>query len=465
VPGLPPLSVWLALDRIQISVEVKSTNNLHLEGSLASQAEHSKFVVDGKFPERSYAPKTAKEVGAILEQASTQSWSVVPFGAGTKQHLGNPLTKFDVALSLENFSQILEYEPQDLVVKVESSCRLADLQARLAQDHLCLPIDPPAYETATLGGIVSCHDSGPLRFSQGTVRDHLIGLGLVQPNGVWTRFGSRVVKNVTGYDMCKLYTGAFGTLGILIDFFFKLRPLPPSEKTVIVTLKALPAAGAAVAKLIRSPLVPTAVEFLNPASLELVNRSLPLTRNQNRYALVLRFGDVEKAVQWQIEQLERLWSDLVDQGIVVSDATEQAMLWQLLREDSPWLEQSLPVMIKLKVNCLPNRMVEMVEVLESLKTRMNAVVWIKAHAGNGVIRVYLGWEESLLSAQQLADEIGQLRHTLRPSRGTIILESVPVSFKKAIDVWGYDFRDKTLMKQIRHRFDPQSILNPGRFVV
>ena len=445
-------------------MEVKSTNNLHPGVSLGSQSDRSRFVVDGLFPERTYAPKTAREVGSILEQANAHGWSVVPFGAGTKQHLGNPLVKFDVALSLENFNQIPEYEPQDLVVKVESGCRLANLQATLAQDQLCLPVDPPSCETATLGGIVSCHDSGPLRFSQGTIRDYLIGIGLVQPNGVWTKFGSRVVKNVTGYDMCKLYTGAFGTLGILIDFFFKLKPLPPYEKTVIVTLKELPAAGAAVAKLIRSPMVPTAVEFLNPAALEFVNRSLSLTKNQNCYALVLRFGDVEKAVQWQVERLEKLWCDLVDQGIVLSDSTEQTLLWQLLREDGPWLEQSLPFMMKLKVNCLPNRMVETVEVLESLKTRINAVVWIKAHAGNGVIRVYLGAEDSVSAAQQLVDQIGQLRHALRPTRGTVIVESAPLSLKKAIDVWGYDFKDKILMKQIRNRFDPQGILNPKRFV-
>jgi FAD/FMN-containing dehydrogenase len=195
----------------------------------ASGTVMPRFAVDGLHPERLVAPQTAEEAGALLKEANAQSWGVVPFGSGSKQHIGNPLKKFNVALSLEHFNQILEFEPQDLVVKVQAGCPLATLQVRLAQEGLCLPVDPPWQDRATLGGIVSSHDSGPLRFSHGTIRDYLIGISLIQPDGAWTKFGSRVVKNVTGYDMCKLYTGAFGTLGVLLDFYFKLKPLPPSE--------------------------------------------------------------------------------------------------------------------------------------------------------------------------------------------------------------------------------------------
>ena len=195
--------------------------------SAADDKIASRFAVGGLHPERVVAPQTAEEAGALLKEANAQNWAVVPFGSGSKQHIGNALKKFDVALSLEHFNQILEFEPQDLVVKVQAGCPLATLQARLAQDGLCLPVDPPWQDVATVGGIVSSHDSGPLRFSNGTIRDYLIGISLIQPDGAWTKFGSRVVKNVTGYDMCKLYTGAFGTLGVLLDFYFKLKPLPP----------------------------------------------------------------------------------------------------------------------------------------------------------------------------------------------------------------------------------------------
>ena len=125
----------------------------------------SRFAVGGLHPERVVAPRTPEEAGALLKEANAQNWAVVPFGSGSKQHIGNALKKFDVALSLEHFNQILEFEPQDLVVKVQAGCPLATLQARLAQDGLCLPVDPPWQDAATVGGIVSSHDSGPLRFA------------------------------------------------------------------------------------------------------------------------------------------------------------------------------------------------------------------------------------------------------------------------------------------------------------
>jgi glycolate oxidase FAD binding subunit len=375
------------------------------------------------------------------------------------------LKKCDVVLSLEHFSQILEFEPQDLVVKVQAGCPLATLQARLAQDGLCLPVDPPWQDTATLGGIVSSHDSGPLRFSNGTIRDYLIGISLVQPDGVWTKFGSRVVKNVTGYDMCKLYTGAFGTLGVLLDFYFKLKPLPPSEKTIVVKFKGLTETAQALAKLLSSPLLPAAVELLNPAALEFVNHSLDLTQGESGYAVALRFGDVENSVQWQVEQLEKVWDGLTAQGVIVGDAREQALVWQMLREDRPWLERPASLNAKLKLNCLPNQVSTMAGRLETLRKELNAELRLKAHAGSGVIRGYLAFEESASTTTQFVRQLQNLRAELKPSRGTVIVESAPASLKAGIVVWGYDFKDRALMQQIRQQYDPRGILNPGRFVV
>jgi glycolate oxidase FAD binding subunit len=445
---------------------VTALNNANNIGPSSVQSgENFDYTIDGKQPAQVCAPKNSVEIGEILRQANAQRWSVVPFGAGSKQHIGNPLEKFDVALSLENFTQIAEYEPQDLVVKAGSGCRLADLQATLAADHLCLPIDPASGDFATLGGIVSSHDSGPLRFSQGTIRDYLIGLSLVQPDGTWTKFGSRVVKNVTGYDMCKLYTGAFGTLGVLVDFFFKLKPLPPVERTVIVTVSDLDTVRDAIEKLLLSPLVPAAVEFLNPAALRFLNQSLSLTKKQDRFALVVRFGDVENAVGWQVEQLEKLWAGLIDQGIIVSDSREQTVVWRLLREDRAWIKEPFPVAVKLKVNFLPSRIVETVQALQTLEKAAKTVLAIKAHAGNGVIRAYFKFERPSSLDQVFAEQVQALRASLKPFRGTVVVEYAPPALKKMVDVWGYDFKDKVLMQRIRHQFDPLHVLNPGRFVV
>ncbi len=423
------------------------------------------FAVEGMLPQHSFAPGTKEEIGEILQEANSREWSVVPFGAGIHQHIGNLIPRYDAALSLGKLNRIPEYEPQDLVVKVESGCRLADLQNCLAQDRLYLPIDPDGFEQATVGGIVATNTSGPLRFAQGTIRDYLIGISLVQPDGKWTKFGSRVVKNVTGYDMCKLYVGSFGTLGVLVDFFFKLKPIPPFSKTIVVVLKGLDEARVALERLIHSPLTPAALELVNPQGTKFFNEQRPLVKDSEHYMFLVRFMDLEKAVDWQVEQLQEIWKELFIQGVSLSSASEQEPIWRLLREDAPWLKSSGTPKVKLKINCGSSRMVDCIRRLESYGKATSPATLIKAHAGIGIIRAYYDYDPLPSAIQGMTDHIRSLRTHLRPARGTVILESAPADLKKSVDVWGYEYKDKTLMQSIRNRFDPRKILNPGRYIV
>jgi len=428
-------------------------------------SETSRFTVDGLQPQVAVEPKSGEEIGDLLRLAGSQNWGIVPFGAGTKQGMGNSLRRFDVALSLANFNRVPEYQPEDLVVKVESGCRLVDLQRTLAPDNLFLPIDPPYYNESTLGGIVASNASGPWRFAHGTMRDFLLGISVVQPDGTRTKFGARVVKNVTGYDMCKLYVGSFGTLGILTDFYFKLKPLPPCEKTVLVVLKGLSEVGLALDQLFSSPLTPLAVELLNPAALAVLNQSISLTDSKEGYSLVVRFGEVETAVKWQVEQLEKLWGPLCAKGIILGDIVEQNLLWEVLREDRPYLNGFQGSVIKLKINGKSNQLVELTQRLESFKEKMEGQVFVKSHAGSGVIRAFFHFATSPVQEQRMVTCVQELRSHLRPSRGSVIVESLPLALKEAIDVWGYHSKDKSLMQRIKNEYDPQGRLNPGRFVV
>jgi len=440
-------------------------NSTHPRVTLEGSGMPARFAVEGVLPQRSFAPSTKEEIGEILREANSREWSIVPFGAGIHQHIGNLIPRYHAALSLEKLNQIPEYEPQDLVVKVESGCRLADLQDRLARDRLYLPIDPDGFEQATVGGIVATNTSGPLRFAQGTIRDYLIGISLVQPDGKWTKFGSRVVKNVTGYDMCKLYIGSFGTLGVLVDFFFKLKPIPPFSKTVAFVLKGLDEARVGLERLIHSPLTPVALELVNPEGTRLFNEQRPWVKDSDHYLFLVRFMDLEKAVDWQVEQLQEMWKELFIQGVSLSSPSEQEQIWRLLREDAPWLKSSGAPKVKLKINCGSSRMVDCIRRLESYGKERSSAVLVKAHAGSGIIRAYYDYDPSPAAIQQLTDHIRAFRIHLRPARGTVILESAPANLKKSIDVWGYEYKDKSLMQSIRNQFDPHKILNPGRYIV
>ena len=389
-------------------------NSFHSLSTVERPITPARFAVDEMVPEYAFAPRTKEEVGEVLREANARRWSVVPFGGGSHQHIGNFLPRYDAALSLEKLNHIPEYEPQDLVVKVESGCRLVSLQNRLAQDHLYLPIDPCGFEQATLGGIVATNTSGPLRFGQGTIRDYLIGISLVQPDGKWTKFGARVVKNVTGYDMCKLYIGSFGTLGVLTDFFFKLKPLPPFSKTVAVVLKNLDQARVGLDKLIHSPLTPTALELVNPEGTKIINERLSLIQDSDHYLFLVRFMDLEEAADWQVQQLEERWKEIFTQGVVISSPSDQEQIWDLLREDAPWLNSGSTHQLKLKVNCGSTRIIDCIRNLESYRKEGSRPVLIKAHAGSGIIRAYYGYDPSPAAIQAMADHIRALRMQLRP---------------------------------------------------
>ena len=441
-----------------------SKTKLFLPSSLPKD-QLSRFTVHGLQPKVAASPKTSEEMREIMRIAHKSNWGVVPFGSGTKQEIGNAPKRFDLALCTKFFNQIPEYEPQDLVVRVKSGCRLSQLQKYLMADRLWLPIDPPNSEKSTLGGIVATNSSGPCRYGNGTIRDYLLGIGVFQPDGSWTQFGSRVVKNVTGYDMCKLYTGSLGTLGIFSDFYFKLKPLPASEKSMIMLFKNLQNTHDALVILSRSPLQPSALEFLNSEALEVVCQRMDLFQKMNRYALIVRFSDLDKSVNWQVSELQQKWLPYLDEGIEVSDPKKQCLLWEILREDSPYLSKQMNHNVKLKINVLSNQLVYWVNLLEEKTAGIKDSLILKAHAGNGIIQMYCHLKNSVPSVQTLATLVEEWRAELVSSRGSVIVESGPANLKKIVDAWGYRYKDLQIMNQIKNQLDPQKILNPGRFIV
>ncbi|MEW5977437.1 MAG: FAD-binding oxidoreductase [Acidobacteriota bacterium] len=432
---------------------------------LLPSAQLPEFEIDGVQPRYAVAPADPGEVGEVLRQAQSHKLSVIPFGSGTKRDWGNLLRGYDVAVSTSRLDRVSEYEPQDLVVKVQAGCRLSVLQKALAPDRLWLPLDPPRSQEGTLGGLVATRASGPSRFGYGTIRDYLLGLTVVQADGTKTKFGAKVVKNVTGYDLCKLYAGSFGTLGVMTDFYFKLKPMPPFCSTVVVLVKQPSDGSPAVRQLFSSPLMPLCFEWLSPEAFSVLNDKLALVEGRTGFAFFLRFGDVEKAVRWQIQELERLWEPFCAKGVVMSsDSAEQDYLWGLLREDQPFLRSGL-TWAKIRISALPSDLTEISTEIQEFRAAWGGEVLFKAHAGNGVFQVYCGSADLERDGMQLAEYIGGLRQRLKAQRGSAVLEWAPRWLKERIDVWGLDSKERILMQRIKARYDPTGILNPGRFVV
>src|SRR2546423_6530015 len=193
---------------VEHNVEAAGASGLQPLDASAAQA----LAVDGVVPRFVAAPGSIEELGAVLRTAADQGWAVSPRGGGTKMGLGNPPRALDLVLDTCGLRGLVDYTPADMTVTVRAGTGLADLQAELAVHGQMLALDPPFAEEATIGGILATNDSGPHRLGYGTARDLVIGTRVVGMDGRATKAGGKVVKNVTGYDLNKLYIGSLGTL-------------------------------------------------------------------------------------------------------------------------------------------------------------------------------------------------------------------------------------------------------------
>ncbi len=205
-------------------------------------------------------PQSEQEVCEILREAYAANAAVSPRGAGTKCEWGNPPTRTDVVLSTQCLNRMVEHAWADLTVTVEAGCTVADLQRRLAEHGQRLAVDPLWPEKATIGGVLSTNDTGVLRFRYGGLRDLVIGVTLVLADGTLAKSGGKVVKNVAGYDLSKLVTGAMGTLGVIASATFRLHPLPRQTRTVTMGAQDVREMQVLLSRILDAQVVPVALQ-------------------------------------------------------------------------------------------------------------------------------------------------------------------------------------------------------------
>ncbi|MBF8286481.1 MAG: linked oxidase-like protein, partial [Dehalococcoidia bacterium] len=216
----------------QASVLTQMGSIVGREGALADVAA---FAVDGLTPQAAVAPSSYEQVAAVMRYAHAEGLAVIPWGGGAHIHVGNVPARYDIALGLSRLNAVVEHEPADLTATVQAGMTLSELQGRLGGAGQLLPLDPPGGERATIGGILAANASGPWRHAFGSARDMTIGLRVVTAEGRITRAGGRVVKNVAGYDLCKLYIGSLGTLGVIVEATFKVASLPREQRAAVAT--------------------------------------------------------------------------------------------------------------------------------------------------------------------------------------------------------------------------------------
>src|SRR5262249_54058090 len=196
--------------------------------------ESNSIVIDGLGPMPVSLPESLMEVSALVREISSKDQAIYALGGRTMLDYGLPPTRAGIAIDLTELNQVIDYPARDMTVTVQAGITIAKLQELLATENQRLPIDVPLAEQATLGGAIATNISGPRRYGFGTFRDYVIGISVVNDEGQQVKAGGRVVKNVAGYDLCKLHVGALGTLGIITQVTLKLRPLPEERAVVVV---------------------------------------------------------------------------------------------------------------------------------------------------------------------------------------------------------------------------------------
>jgi len=414
-------------------------------------ADLGPYVVEGRTPEAAVFPGAVDEVRTVVELAGAADVPVIPWGGGTAPSAGTPASRAGLVLGLSRMARLLEHEPGDLTATVEAGMTVAALQAALRTRGQWFSLDPPAVERATIGGVIAANASGSRRHLYGTPRDLLIGVTVVTGEGAVVRGGGKVVKNVAGYDLPKLFVGSFGTLGIIVQATLKLRPVPDAERLVAVRFERLKDVGVAARAVMSSDLIPSALELVDAES----SRVLGLTPAPT---LVIGFDGLVEQVAWQCEELRRLTAPLGGQGIT---ALPDEAWPRLLTAACAAFETPAAVM---KLVVLPATVADVIEQgANAVRQRGLLSAW-SAHAGAGVLTAALFSPREQPDPGAIAAVLEDWRGMARAGGGHAVLEWAPLSVKALVPVWDAPGAAGRIMQRIKAQLDPLNILNPGRFV-
>jgi glycolate oxidase FAD binding subunit len=413
----------------------------------------SPYVIDGHTPHAAVFPGTVDEVAAVVTHAADASMPLIPWGGGTAAGVGLASGRAGLVLGLTRLRAIVEHEPGDLTVTAQAGLPLGELQAALRARGQWLSLDPPDPERATLGGVLAANASGPRRHLYGTARDLLIGVTVVTADGSIVRGGGRVVKNVAGYDVPKLFIGSYGTLGVIVEATLKLRPVPDEERLVAVRFERLKDAGAAVRALLGSDLIPNAVDLLDASAAGALGIDAA-----GGAVLVVGFDGLGEQVDWQVREVGAIMGTCGARGVTPLAPALCSRLGRAAHDafDTPAAVMTLSV--------LPSVVADTMEQGASGARQRGLTSAWSAHAGVGLVTGAVRADSVRQDPATLAAVLAEWRAAARAGGGHASLVFAPLAVKAVLPVWDDAGAAGRIMRRIKAELDPRDLFNPGRFV-
>jgi glycolate oxidase FAD binding subunit len=407
-------------------------------------------TLDGFGPLPLLRPGSVQEIGEMVRQAAAANQAVYPLGGQTHAGLGNVPTRPGQAIDLRGLAQIIDFPARDMTVTVQAGISVQALQDILAREKLRLPIDVARADQATLGGIIAANVSGPRRYGYGTLRDYVIGISAVNDEGAEFKAGGRVVKNVAGYDLCKLLVGSLGTLGIITQATLKLRPVP-EERAVVWLQCEVDQLSALLTSLHGSRTRPVCIEALNRPAAQAVFTQAGLGVPEGPWVILVGYEGNFDAVGWEVQQLVK---EVAAQYRL--DARVNFPATPLCHALCEW-GAGPETAVAFKATMPPSATAAFCRDVD-LESNRPA---LRAHAGNGIVH---GVWPGDLTNERAASILTEWRELTREGQGGVIVTRCPSAWKQTLNVWGPPPADAWLMREIKAPFDPRGIFNPGRFV-
>lgn len=395
------------------------------------------------------SPAAEEEAAELMRFASREGLTVMPVGADTWSKVGNVMRRADLIISTRRMTRFIEHEPADLVASAEAGASFAGCQKEFAKAGQWLPFDPPDDGRATLGGIVATGLGGLQSFALGRPRTFVIGMRVVLADGRVIKAGGNVVKNVAGYDLCKLFTGSYGTLGLITQLIFKLRPLPAANRTIVAT-GSLSSLLTIARGLCAGPIPPNAIEIVSPRLAAHLDNERPSADHK----LLLKIAGAPQAVIYHTAQA---LAALRGAGVICRVLSgDDELLWQNLTA----LPLKFPEQLISRTSVQPSALPQFLESVIDLDEASHPELMWHAGAGDGRVRVFakppLYYREAVRALQSLRSKAEALG-------GSMVVENASAEIKAEFDSWG-NAPSFNLMKRIKQQLDPGGVFSPGRFV-
>jgi glycolate dehydrogenase FAD-binding subunit len=379
---------------------------------------------------RTVQPADAEDAARTLADGAKARERIAIEGGGTKSGWNPSSRDAHIVLSTRRLNRVIAHRHGDLTATVEAGATLDDVNRALGRHGQWIPLDPPWSDHATIGGIVATNDAGPRRHRYGTPRDLIIGIEIARADGTRAKAGGIVVKNVAGYDLARLMTGSFGSLGLILNATFKLYPLPPASRTVVAELPTHAAAGVLVDALNASQLTPTAIEI----------ETAPLR-------LLIRFESTERSVEHQAETTLRHVQMAGARAHTESGELEQHT-WNA-HVARPWTGRGVIA----RMTLLP---AQLAKTLDAIGSAAGEREWeATGRAGTGVLLLRLDGD-----AARAVRIIEHLRERFAPGEGNIVILRWPEELSGLVDAWGTRGDAFGMMQAVKRAFDPLGILPP-----